>query len=103
MKLSVRGKMAHSLRGRLLWYLLAAITIAAVAQASIAYRTALADADQIFDYHMQQMALSLRSARRCRTTRPRRAWKPKPPAATTTWWCRCGPPMASLQIGRAHV
>jgi two-component system OmpR family sensor kinase len=51
----------HSLRGRLLWYLLAAITLAAVAQASIAYRTALADADQIFDYHMQQMALSLRS------------------------------------------
>jgi two-component system OmpR family sensor kinase len=51
----------HSLRGRLLWYLLAAITIAAVAQASIAYRTALHDADQIFDYHMQQMALSLRS------------------------------------------
>jgi two-component system OmpR family sensor kinase len=54
-------KLTHSLRGRLLWYLLAAITIAAVAQASIAYRTALADADQIFDYHMQQMALSLRS------------------------------------------
>jgi two-component system OmpR family sensor kinase len=51
----------HSLRGRLLWYLLAAITIAAVAQAVIAYRTALHDADQIFDYHMQQMALSLRS------------------------------------------
>jgi len=54
-------KLTHSLRGRLLWYVLAAITIAAVAQASIAYRTALADADQIFDYHMQQMALSLRS------------------------------------------
>jgi two-component system OmpR family sensor kinase len=54
-------KATHSLRGRLLWYLLAAITIAAVAQASIAYRTALRDADQIFDYHMQQMALSLRS------------------------------------------
>jgi two-component system OmpR family sensor kinase len=54
-------KVTHSLRGRLLWYLLAAITIAAVAQASIAYRTALRDADQIFDYHMQQMALSLRS------------------------------------------
>ncbi|MCC2956119.1 sensor histidine kinase N-terminal domain-containing protein [Massilia sp. IC2-477] len=53
--------MTHSLRGRLLWYLLAAITIAALAQASIAYRTALHDADQIFDYHMQQMALSLRS------------------------------------------
>jgi len=56
-----KAKLTHSLRGRLLWYLLAAITIAAVAQASIAYRTALADADQIFDYHMQQMALSLRS------------------------------------------
>jgi two-component system OmpR family sensor kinase len=55
------GKVTHSLRGRLLWYLLAAITIAALAQASIAYRTALRDADQIFDYHMQQMALSLRS------------------------------------------
>ncbi|TFW36172.1 ATP-binding protein [Massilia horti] len=54
-------KATHSLRGRLLWYLLAAITIAAVAQALIAYRTALHDADQIFDYHMQQMALSLRS------------------------------------------
>ena len=56
-----KNRLAHSLRGRLLWYLLAAITIAAVAQASIAYRTALQDADQIFDYHMQQMALSLRS------------------------------------------
>jgi two-component system OmpR family sensor kinase len=54
-------KVTHSLRGRLLWYLLAAITIAALAQASIAYRTSLKDADQIFDYHMQQMALSLRS------------------------------------------
>ena len=52
----------HSLRGRLLWFLLAAITLAALAQASIAYRTALDDADQIFDYHMQQMALSLRSS-----------------------------------------
>jgi two-component system OmpR family sensor kinase len=60
-KAKVKRTLTHSLRGRLLWYLLAAITIAAVAQASIAYRTALADADQIFDYHMQQMALSLRS------------------------------------------
>jgi two-component system OmpR family sensor kinase len=55
-------KLSHSLRGRLLWFLLAAISIAAIAQASIAYRTALNDADQIFDYHMQQMALSLRSS-----------------------------------------
>src|SRR4051812_19974262 len=52
--------LTHSLRGRLLWFLLAAISIAAIAQAVIAYRTALSDADQIFDYHMQQMALSLR-------------------------------------------
>ncbi|MDQ2988272.1 MAG: sensor histidine kinase N-terminal domain-containing protein, partial [Pseudomonadota bacterium] len=52
----------HSLRGRLLWFLLAAISIAAIAQATIAYRTALGDADQIFDYHMQQMALSLSSS-----------------------------------------
>lgn len=55
-------KVTHSLRGRLLWFLLAAVTIAAIAQASIAYRTALSDADHIFDYHMQQMALSLRSS-----------------------------------------
>jgi two-component system OmpR family sensor kinase len=52
----------HSLRGRLLWLLLAAISIAAIVQASVAYRTALGDADQIFDYHMQQMALTLRSS-----------------------------------------
>ncbi|WP_092274368.1 MULTISPECIES: ATP-binding protein [unclassified Duganella] len=52
----------HSLRGRLLWFLLAAITMAAMAQAMIAYRSALNDADQIFDYHMQQMAMSLRSS-----------------------------------------
>ncbi|MFN3789371.1 ATP-binding protein [Massilia sp.] len=58
----LRSNVTHSLRGRLLWYLLAAITIAALAQASIAYRTSLHDADQIFDYHMQQMALSLRSS-----------------------------------------
>ncbi|MES2259105.1 MAG: ATP-binding protein [Pseudomonadota bacterium] len=53
---------SHSLRGRLLWFLLLAITLAAVAQALIAYRSALHDADEIFDYHMQQMALSLRSS-----------------------------------------
>ncbi|TFW16931.1 two-component sensor histidine kinase [Massilia arenosa] len=53
--------MTHSLRGRLLWFLLAAISIAAIAQATIAYRTALRDANDIFDYHMQQMAMALRS------------------------------------------
>jgi two-component system OmpR family sensor kinase len=52
---------AHSLRSRLLRLLLAAIVLTAAAQAAIAYRTARADADEIFDYHMQQMAMSLRA------------------------------------------
>jgi two-component system OmpR family sensor kinase len=51
----------HSLRTRLLWFLLAAISITAVAQALSAYRMARAQADEIFDYHMQQMAIALRS------------------------------------------
>ncbi|KQU87844.1 histidine kinase [Variovorax sp. Root318D1] len=50
-----------SLRARLLWFLLAAIVLAAGAQAVVAYRTVLDEADDIFDYHMQQMALSLRA------------------------------------------
>jgi len=50
-----------SLRARLLWFLLAAIVLAAGAQAVVAYRTVLKEADDIFDYHMQQMALSLRA------------------------------------------
>jgi two-component system OmpR family sensor kinase len=50
-----------SLRARLLWFLLAAIVLAAGSQAFVAYRTVLKEADQIFDYHMQQMALSLRA------------------------------------------
>ena len=50
-----------SLRARLLWFLLAAIVLAAGAQALVAYRTVLKEADDIFDYHMQQMAQSLRA------------------------------------------
>ncbi|MGK6306243.1 ATP-binding protein [Variovorax sp. DT-64] len=50
-----------SLRARLLLFLLAAIVLAAGTQAFVAYRTVLKEADQIFDYHMQQMALSLRA------------------------------------------
>jgi two-component system OmpR family sensor kinase len=61
MRVVPKVNVTHSLRGRLLWFLLAAITMAAVAQAMIAYSSALNDADQIFDYHMQQMAMSLRS------------------------------------------
>lgn len=51
---------AHSLRARLLWFLLAAIACAALAQIGLAYRAALAEADVLFDYHMQQMAQALR-------------------------------------------
>lgn len=51
----------HSLRTRLLRWLFVAILLTALAQASVAYLTARAEADVIFDYHMQQMALSLRS------------------------------------------
>lgn len=51
----------HSLRARLSGLLLVAILLTAVVQALVAYRTARAEADLIFDYHMQQMALALRS------------------------------------------
>lgn len=51
----------RSLRARMLWSLLAVILLAAVIQGGSAYRTALREADQIFDYNMQQMALSMRS------------------------------------------
>ncbi|MDP9898626.1 ATP-binding protein [Variovorax ginsengisoli] len=53
--------MIRSLRARLLGFLLIAIVLAAGVQATVAYRTVLHEADDIFDYHMQQMALSLRS------------------------------------------
>lgn len=50
-----------SLRARLLWFLLAAIVLAASTQAFVAYRAVLEEADGIFDHHMRQMALSLRA------------------------------------------
>ena len=50
-----------SLRARLLWFLLAAIVLAAGTQAFVTYRAVLEAADDIFDQHMQQMALSLRA------------------------------------------
>ena len=55
------GAPTHSLRARLLWLLLAAVLAGTLTQGLFAYRTALAEADEIFDYHMQQMALSLRA------------------------------------------
>lgn len=49
----------HSLRARLLWFLLIAVVGTALLQASMAYRSALAEADELFDIQMRQMALSL--------------------------------------------
>ncbi len=51
--------LSHSLRARLLGLLLVAVLFTAAAQAVVAYRTALAEADLIFDYQMAQMATSL--------------------------------------------
>lgn len=53
--------LSHSLRARLLWLLLLAIGLTSATLASIAYRTALNEADEIFDFQMQQVALSLRA------------------------------------------
>jgi two-component system OmpR family sensor kinase len=53
---------SHSLRNRLLGFLLGAITLSTLIQAVTAYTTALSQADVIFDRHMQKMAMSLRSS-----------------------------------------
>ena len=54
------GGTTHSLRRRLLGFVLVAILLAAVLQAVTAYRGALRQADAMFDDHLQQMARSLR-------------------------------------------
>ena len=51
----------HSLRGRLLWFVLLAILLVAILQAMGAYRGALRQADAMFDDHLQQVARSMRS------------------------------------------
>ena len=50
-----------SLRARLLVFVLLAILATALLQAALAYRAARAEADELFDYHMQQTAQSLRA------------------------------------------
>ena len=50
---------APSLRRQLLWLVLAAIAVASLLQASTAYRTALAQADAMFDEHLQEVARSI--------------------------------------------
>ncbi|GDY34930.1 ATP-binding protein [Acidovorax sp. NB1] len=56
-----QGLLPRSLRMRLLVFLLAAIVLAGAVQGALAYRSALDEADALFDYHMQQTALALRS------------------------------------------
>lgn len=53
------GAVPHSLRRRLLLLVLAAILLAALVQAVAAWRSALVQADAMFDYHLRQMALSM--------------------------------------------
>ncbi len=55
------GPRSHSLRRRLLVSVLGAILLGTLAQGISAYRGALAQADTLFDYHLQQMANSLRA------------------------------------------
>lgn len=50
-----------SLRLQLLAFLLAAIAVTALVQGALAYRSALAQADELFDYQMQQTAFALRA------------------------------------------
>jgi two-component system OmpR family sensor kinase len=50
----------HSLRARLLWFVLLPILLVTVLQAITAYRGALQQADTMFDDHLQQVARSMR-------------------------------------------
>ena len=49
-----------SLRARLFAFLLALAALTSLAVGSATYMSVRAEADQLFDYHLQQMALSLR-------------------------------------------
>jgi two-component system OmpR family sensor kinase len=57
----MRVEPLQSLRTRLLAWLLAAIVVATLAQAGVAYATALAQADILFDRHLRTMATALAS------------------------------------------
>ncbi len=50
----------NSIRIRLLALLLAMLAVAALAMAGVTYRNVLAQTEALFDYHLRQMALSLR-------------------------------------------
>jgi two-component system OmpR family sensor kinase len=51
----------YSLRRRLLFWLFATITLGAIAQTGVSYRVALEEVDLLSDYHMEHMALALKS------------------------------------------
>ena len=59
--MSMRWRLPQSLRLRLLVFLIAAIAITACVQGIFAYKSALSEADALFDYHMQQTAFALRA------------------------------------------
>jgi two-component system OmpR family sensor kinase len=48
-----------SLRRRMLWLVLALIALVSLLQATSAYRSALFEADRMFDYHLQEVARSV--------------------------------------------
>lgn len=70
-----------SLRARLLLFLSIGIGLTAVVQTVIAYDTAHVQANGVFDYHLQQMALSLRGGL---AARPASAPTLEPDVATAT-------------------
>jgi two-component system, OmpR family, sensor kinase len=53
------AKSPPSLRQRMLWLVLALIALVSVLQATSAYRSALVEADRMFDYHLQEVARSV--------------------------------------------
>ena len=52
----------HSLKGRLLAFLLAAVLLVTLLLAATTYRGALREADSMFDHYLQQTANTLRGA-----------------------------------------
>ena len=56
------GTQGHSLKGRLLAFLLAAVLLVTLMLAATSYRGALREADAMFDHYLQQTANSLRGA-----------------------------------------
>lgn len=55
----MRAAAPPSLRRRVLWLVLALIALVSVLQATSAYRSALLEADRMFDYHLQEVARSV--------------------------------------------